>query len=171
MSWGLLFGVAVLMDRSLTNLVHCCRITGKTSYQDLALDTYGKRMLRFLDCCLIFQTFGICVAYLIIIGDLLPSIVGLLTDDDSTGSNRTLLLTIITWLVVFPLAMMRDLNSLRHTSTAAIVAIVYLVILVIVKKFSLDRGAEIEPVNKSIDLVSVSHSCLGSFYEKINERF
>lgn len=99
----------------------------RASFFAIAQLTFPKAAI-FFDAAIAIKCFGVSVSYLIIIKGLMPNVVASLFHDLSsrdppawTGSGR-IWLTIF-MIVLIPLAFLRHLNSLRHTSYVALFSV------------------------------------------------
>ncbi|KAI0064000.1 hypothetical protein BV25DRAFT_1801277 [Artomyces pyxidatus] len=100
------------------------------------------RAAVFFDAAIAIKCFGVSISYLIIIKSLLPNVVASLYHDLTSpdtnppawaldGRNWITLLMVI----LVPLAFLRHLDSLRHTSYVALFSVGYLLVIVIVCYF------------------------------------
>eukprot|EP00834_Sanchytrium_tribonematis_P007451 NODE_674_length_4836_cov_1.077686.p2 type:complete len:463 gc:universal NODE_674_length_4836_cov_1.077686:563-1951(+) len=97
------------------------------SFYSLAAITYPP-LARFFDIAIGIKCLGVSVSYLIVIGQYMPELCRMIT-------TQSLFLSKTFWVfiaVVFisPLAFKKRLNSLKTTSTIALISVVYLVVLV-----------------------------------------
>ncbi|EGN96736.1 hypothetical protein SERLA73DRAFT_140480 [Serpula lacrymans var. lacrymans S7.3] len=109
----------------------------RSSFFAVAQLTFPRAAI-FFDAAIATKCFGVSISYLIIIKSLMPSVVASLYHDltspdtnppDWALSGRNWIT--IFMLVLVPLAFLRHLDSLRHTSYIAMFSVVYLVIIVI----------------------------------------
>ncbi|KAI0046216.1 hypothetical protein FA95DRAFT_1520510 [Auriscalpium vulgare] len=105
-------------------------------------DLTFPRAAVFFDAAIAIKCFGVSISYLIIIKSLLPNVVESLYHDLTSpdtnppawaldGRNWITVLMVI----LVPLAFLRRLDSLRHTSYIALFSVAYLVLIVIVCYF------------------------------------
>jgi len=96
----------------------------------------------FFDAAIATKCFGVSVSYLIIIKGLMPNVVASLYHDltspdtnppDFAMSGRFWITLFM--LVLVPLAFLRRLDSLRHTSYIALFSVAYLIVIVITAYF------------------------------------
>ncbi|CAG8465929.1 15979_t:CDS:2 [Funneliformis caledonium] len=117
--------------------------------------TYPSASSLF-DASIAIKCFGVAVSYLIIIGDLMPQVINgfgdSFVDEYSIFMDRRFWITVFMFVVV-PLAFLKRLDSLRHTSFIALIAVVYLVFIVIYHYFGPDYKA---PPKEKIHLVKFS---------------
>ncbi|KAG4097128.1 hypothetical protein H8356DRAFT_993941 [Neocallimastix lanati (nom. inval.)] len=125
------FGCGALFGLWL--LTRCATYTGRnSSFFSLSMITFPQASV-FFDLAISIKCFGVSVSYLIIIGDLMPVVTLGLFPNISLNSiflSRELWITIGV-LIIIPLAFMRKLDSMRHTSFISLLAIVYLLIIVV----------------------------------------
>ncbi|CCH42030.1 Sodium-coupled neutral amino acid transporter 2 [Wickerhamomyces ciferrii] len=98
------------------------KLPGDTSYFALCGITYPKLTLIF-DFSIAIQCFGVALSYLVLIGDLVPSLI-----NEVLSRNQVILLSLI---IIIPLISFRKLDSLKIGSLIGLLAIGYLTILVI----------------------------------------
>lgn len=98
------------------------KVPGDTSYFALCAITYPKLTLLF-DFSIAIQCFGVALSYLVLIGDLVPSLIG-----DVISRNQAILFSLI---IIIPLVSFRKLDSLKVGSLIGLLAIGYLTVLVI----------------------------------------
>ncbi|KAJ3989322.1 transmembrane amino acid transporter protein-domain-containing protein [Lentinula detonsa] len=107
----------------------------RSSFFAVAQMTFPKAAV-FFDAAIATKCFGVSISYLIIIKGLTPNVVSSLYHDSSDAEPPAWMLNGRNWLSIFmiiliPLAFLRRLNSLRHTSYVALFSVVYLLIIVI----------------------------------------
>jgi len=113
----------------------------RSSFFAVSKLTYPWAAIYF-DLAIAVKCFGVGTSYLIIIGELMPEVVAA----SVWGAEYDLLLDRRFWITVFmlviiPLAFLKKLDSLRYTSLLALVAIVYLIVIVIYNYFGPDYRA------------------------------
>jgi len=101
------------------------------SYEKLVWVLYGKKASILVTLSVILTTFGACTGFLVIIGDLLPPIVKLIFPEPDWISDRVPVALVVSLLGVLPLASLKNFNSLRFSSTMAIVSVTFTVFVVI----------------------------------------
>ena len=143
---GLVSGVILLLlvgyftDKSLRMIVELATAStqlkgkGVWTYDDLMSIPFGRRGSYFVLAAMFVTAYGAMVAYLLIIKDTLPVVLGLVDDGDARVGGfmeRELIMIITSLLVVVPLSMQRDFSSLAFTSTVSVVADMLLVVFVV----------------------------------------
>jgi len=79
------------------------------------------------DMAIIIFTYGSTVAYIVVIGDTLPPLAELIgLDADAFYTQRWFLMFIATATLIFPLALLKQLSSLRFTAILGFCATLYL---------------------------------------------
>lgn len=86
------------------------------------------------DLAIAVKCFGVGVSYMIVVGDLMPQIANVFTDN-SVLLNRDFNITLVMLFIVSPLCFMKQLNSLRYASMVAISAVAYLCVIVVAHFF------------------------------------
>ncbi|RDB23312.1 Vacuolar amino acid transporter 5 [Hypsizygus marmoreus] len=113
----------------------------RSSFFAVAQLTFPKAAV-FFDAAIAIKCFGVSISYLIIVKGLMPNVVQsfyhVLTPPATNPPPWTL--NGGNWITLFmiilvPLAFLRHLNSLRHTSYVALFSVAYLVVIVIVCYF------------------------------------
>jgi hypothetical protein len=134
----LLILVGLMANFSLHMLVTCIEnsdqegpVAVPMSYGKLAKDIHSKAAQKVASWAVIVQQFGACVAYIVIIADVVQPIAGLAADSPhSIWCNRAIYQVGIAACIIFPLTMLRSIDSLRFTSLAALACIVAFVVVV-----------------------------------------
>ncbi|KAG2183456.1 hypothetical protein INT43_006462, partial [Umbelopsis isabellina] len=88
----------------------------------------------FFDLAIAIKCFGVSVSYVLIIGDLMPTIVTSLTGINNQANilmDRRFWIAIFMVTVIVPLSFMRKLDSLKYTSIVSLFAVAYLCAIVI----------------------------------------
>jgi len=135
---GALFGLWLL--------TRCATYTGRnSSFFSLSMITFPQASI-FFDLAISIKCFGVSVSYLIIVGDLMPIVtIGLFpgVPMDSTLLTREFWIT-VSVLLIIPLAFMRKLDSMRHTSFISLLAVLYLLFIVVYYYFIPFRTNEVQ---------------------------
>jgi len=98
------------------------------TFEDLASYPFGNIGSKFILLNMFVLAYGAMVAYLLIIKDTIPSILGIEQEDTYLERNGIMFLTSL--LIMVPLAMQRDMASLSITSLFSVTADVFLVIFI-----------------------------------------
>lgn len=136
---GLIFGllslllVGYLTDYSLRMIVDLASfhptLVGKDvrTFEDLAQVPFGKLGKNFILFNMFLMAYGAMVAYLLIIKDTVPTVLGI---DRDAGWERELIMLATSVTIMVPLSLMRDMASLSVTSFFSVLADVVLVFFV-----------------------------------------
>ncbi|KDQ61388.1 hypothetical protein JAAARDRAFT_54767 [Jaapia argillacea MUCL 33604] len=138
----------------------------RASFFAVANLTFPKAAV-FFDAAIAIKCFGVSISYLIIIKGLMPNVVASLYHDLTSPSTNppAWALSGRNWITLFmlvlvPLAFLRRLDSLRHTSYVALFAVGYLVLIVIICYFNpLDNM----PVRGEVHLVHFTPNFISTF--------
>lgn len=104
---------------------------GHMSYGVLAEKVIGRRYQQAASWAVILQQLGACVAYIVIIADVLQPIFGLsASSSDSVLCDRSLYQLSIAVCIIFPLCMLRSMEKLQYTSLLALLFISSFVVTV-----------------------------------------
>ncbi|KAF9047146.1 hypothetical protein BDZ89DRAFT_978893 [Hymenopellis radicata] len=112
----------------------------RASFFTVAQLTFPKAAI-FFDAAIATKCFGVSISYLIIIKGLMPNVVASLYHDILPGTPVPgWALSGRNWITLFmiplvPLAFLRHLHSLRHTSYIALFSVGYLILIVITSYF------------------------------------
>ena len=128
----LLLIVSWMTDKSLRMLVDLTMYHPKLrkldvhTYEDLASFAFGHMGSNFILFNMLIIAYGAMVAYLLIIKDTVPTVIGM--DDDW---QREAILVVTSLVIVVPLAMQRDMASLAFTSLLSITADIVLLFFIV----------------------------------------
>jgi len=81
-----------------------------------------------VEVCIIGYLFGCCIAYVVVLGDLGPEILNNLGLNYSLYWSRTLLMTGVSVFVIFPLSLLKDIETLNLMSTVSVAFYILLVL-------------------------------------------
>ena len=127
----LMIFVAWLINKSVQMLIATGLKVGHTDFETLGLKVLGKGAFVVTLLSMMTFAFGAMVAYLIVIGDSLPSII-FLASGGVTIVSRTACILISALSIVLPLCLAKDLSSLAWSSLVSISADVLLVFIVVI---------------------------------------
>lgn len=132
----LLILVAYLTDKSLRVLIEAAKFHPQlykkniNAFEDFMSYPFGKFGSVFVLLNMFIMAYGAMVAYLLIIKDTVPTILGLAHGVDG-GIEREIVLIITSATIMVPLSMQRDIASLAWTSLLSVSADVILVFFVL----------------------------------------
>jgi len=124
----LLVLVAFLTDKSLKIIVGLASFHPKLrnkdvrTFEDLAAFPFGTAGANFILLNMFVLAYGAMLAYLLIIKDTIPSILGV-----QDRLSKTLIMIVTSFTIMLPLSMQRDMASLSITSLFSVLADIILV--------------------------------------------
>ncbi|XP_011615833.2 probable sodium-coupled neutral amino acid transporter 6 [Takifugu rubripes] len=137
----LLTAVASLAGYSIHLLLKLCDQTGINSYEDLGEKALKKPGKVSVGIAIIIQNIGAMSSYLFILKSELPAAISNFVSSDGPGNawyeDGRLLLIIIAVCVVLPLAMLPKIGFLGYTSSLSFFFVLYFVVVVVIKKWSI----------------------------------
>ncbi|KAH8103989.1 transmembrane amino acid transporter protein-domain-containing protein [Cristinia sonorae] len=120
----------------------------RASFFAVAEMTFPRAAI-FFDAAIAIKCFGVSISYLIIVKSLMPNVVAALyhdlTSPDTNPPDWALsghVWISLLMVVLVPLAFLRKLDSLRHTSYIALFSVAYLVVIVVVCYFFPLKGTQ-----------------------------
>lgn len=133
---GIVFGVFIILLAALTSgfglflQVYASKYVtpGHASFFNVCSITYPALLVVF-DIAIATQCFGCAISYLVLIGDLMPSIVTHLSF--LNPEHHRLFWILASAFVCVPLSFLKNLDSLKYTSMLGVAAIGYMSLLVI----------------------------------------
>ncbi|XP_052418624.1 sodium-coupled neutral amino acid transporter 3 isoform X5 [Carassius gibelio] len=155
----LLLSIAVLSAYSIHLLLECAGVVGIRAYEQLGNHAFGQPGKILAACIITMHNIGAMSSYLFIVKMELPHIIqGLLPDNsDSWLVDGRYLIIIVSVLVIFPLALMKQLGYLGYTSGFSLSCMVFFLIAVIYKKFVSECPDE-HTYNKTVPTESIYNS-------------
>ncbi|KAL7559444.1 hypothetical protein ACA910_010002 [Epithemia clementina (nom. ined.)] len=136
----LLVLVSFMTDKTLRMMVEMAtyhpklRYYGVRTYEDLARIPFGRLGSGLVLGGMLVLAYGAMLAYLLIIKDTVPSILGLTSEaGKGTFMEAELPMMVASVVIILPLSMMRDMASLEKTSLLSVLADVTLVGIMIFK--------------------------------------
>eukprot|EP00300_Choanocystis_sp_HF-7_P024639 c26144_g1_i1.p1 GENE.c26144_g1_i1~~c26144_g1_i1.p1 ORF type:complete len:480 (-),score=101.72 c26144_g1_i1:81-1520(-) len=127
---GVVLGLTMLVlagvtcDWSVYILISCSRRTGAQSFRQVAEKTFGHWAGVMILACLIVLTYLCCVAYCILMRDIVPPLLEtshILSENPSHGTVQ-LVMVVCTGLVT-PLSFLPSLHALRFTSFICVLSV------------------------------------------------
>ena len=125
-------------------LGRCCEVTGAYTFKGLAEKAFGRNAGIAIQCVVLSYTTGTCIAYVIFAGEFCRDFFAYCAYKSGNVDNTTIAdaapvftgayhyLTDpiyskvgLALFVLLPICLVRDLHMLRHTSTLAVICIMY----------------------------------------------
>ena len=126
---------AYLTVVSIDIIIESCKRTALYKYEDVTVRLAGRRAGRVLEISLLIFCFGTAVAYICAVGDILDqglhSIPYLWNNEDGvfvSMYSREHIMILFWSLVMFPLSLQRNVESLERFSSLGVLSIIFLVI-------------------------------------------
>uniref|UniRef100_A0A0K0CUZ5 Aa_trans domain-containing protein n=1 Tax=Angiostrongylus cantonensis TaxID=6313 RepID=A0A0K0CUZ5_ANGCA len=118
----IMIGVCAVLTKHTCHFLSKASFTSsKRSYEALALKALGSSGRRFVELCLLSFLISTIVAFMVVIGDIGPHIVAdYLELEAPTQRLRTLTMVVVLLLVIFPLSLIKDLETFSVISSFAI---------------------------------------------------
>lgn len=139
----LLTGLTFLVDWTVVLLVRTGKLAGKSTYQDVMAQCFGRPGFILISVFQFVFAFGGMCAYTVIIGDTLPLVLRSVFSISSPTllalTSRHTIITLCTVFICLPLSMYKDITKLAKTSAVSMFAIVVIVGAVLL------RGPAVEP--------------------------
>lgn len=111
---GCLVFVALASDLTVWMLIFCVDATRERSYARVAEMLYGRWLGIFVDLIVFLNNFGTCIAYVVIIGDLVPSFMAFANAPPYFQDRRLVLSSAA--LPLLCMSSLKSLGALRHVS-------------------------------------------------------
>jgi len=125
--------MAIITDYSLNLLVKVSRISGEANYEVVAKKGFGI-LGYILICSLLFIfSFFTLLAYTIIIGDTIPTVISVFAGQGTWIASRYLWITLAIIFVVAPICMLDNISKLEKFSAISIITEMILTAVVIVE--------------------------------------
>lgn len=168
---ALLVGIALLAEYAYYLLHRSACITGDSYYNLLCYRAYGPRFCVLLDVIQTIYSFGVLVAYLIVIGGTMEPVLKNYIGEDATLTDKAYIIVFVTALVILPLCFLPKMDPLRYTSTFAVVCVFFVVSVVMARgiEFVEDETPDPELVVFDIDffvalpIILFAYNCSAQF--------
>eukprot|EP00092_Neocalanus_flemingeri_P027919 GFUD01030312.1.p1 GENE.GFUD01030312.1~~GFUD01030312.1.p1 ORF type:complete len:446 (+),score=110.18 GFUD01030312.1:430-1767(+) len=174
----LLVVVGILTDYSLRLMVRAGTLSGTSSYQGIMEASFGMPGYVILSTIQFIYPFIAMVSYNIICGDTLTKLLGAFSSSDpaaararlatSVLASRPFIIIVSTLLVTLPLSLYRDITKLAKASLLAIVFIVFILISITIRLFTLGPSIPASPdawafthsgIPKAIGIMAFAYMC------------
>lgn len=133
---GLLLGLVLLVlitlvvNWSVMLLIRCGRLACSNSYTDLMRISFGEAGAVLCSMFQVIFSLGEMCAYLIVMADNMTRVLNNHVPD-SILADRTVVTVVATALVIFPLSLTRNLHFLANFSFLALIAMVFIILVVV----------------------------------------
>ncbi|UXI14228.1 putative sodium-coupled neutral amino acid transporter 7 [Sarcoptes scabiei] len=123
---------AILMITTILILIYCAELTGENSYHGVMREMCGRRVMQFSATSIAITCFGICVTFIIIIGDQFDRIFGTYIGSDFCRQwyfNRIFTMSATAIIATWPMCYFRRIDFLRHINVLGVLASIYIIFL------------------------------------------
>lgn len=131
----------VILISTMLVLVHCADIHGDNTYHDVLLSMCGRRAQQCAAVSILLTCYGICITFLIIIGDQYDRLFLSLFEQDFCSAwylDRHFTISITAIFFILPMCYFQRLDFLRYASTLGIFAMLYPVFLTVYEYYHTD---------------------------------
>lgn len=138
----------VLMATTMLVLVYCARLNNVHSYHDVMRTMCGRRVMQFSAASIAITCFGICITFLIIIGDQFDRIFATYIGDNFCTywyATRTFTMAATAIATIWPMCYFRRLDFLRHVNVLGVVASFYIIFLNIYSYYTIREDTSSPP--------------------------
>ncbi|KAF7489338.1 Putative sodium-coupled neutral amino acid transporter 7 [Sarcoptes scabiei] len=133
---------AILMITTILILIYCAELTGENSYHGVMREMCGRRVMQFSATSIAITCFGICVTFIIIIGDQFDRIFGTYIGSDFCRQwyfNRIFTMSATAIIATWPMCYFRRIDFLRHINVLGVLASIYIIFLNVYSYFKHTR--------------------------------
>jgi amino acid permease len=137
---GLIILVALMADFTVSMLLYSADYVKESDFGKITTVLANNTVKFFVDLTIFLLNFGLCASYCIIITDNLvfyaqsagANVVDHTYDPNSPWQNRSVLLSGVVVLILYPLSTLKKLSALRHVSLLCLIFITCFVIFIVV---------------------------------------
>lgn len=143
---------------SMVIIIYCADIHGSCSYHEVLSSMCGPRAKAVVAFDIALATYGICIAYLVTMGDQYDRIFASLVGSDFCKHwylNRRFMMS-MTAIAIFPICLLKRLDFLKHTGPLGIFAMLYVVFLSVYEYFQMEplAGNHIEEKREVSEIIA-----------------
>lgn len=129
----MLIGTALMADYAIRILFETVEMLDlrPAEYPEIGKRLFGRKGELIASWSVTLQQFGACIAYVVLIADVCTPVVSLgAQDSESMLCNRALLQIAVVVLIIFPLCLLKSMDSLKYTSSVALACIIAFIAVV-----------------------------------------
>ena len=161
-------------------IVSTCRIVDKYTYKEMGIAALGKVGGVTISLVMLLYTTLSCTSYFVIIGDLALGIFGYFFPSVELLQSRAVVVPLVCVVFIFPLCMMKTVDSLRYVSVVSVLAMVGVVVVIIQQFISYHHVNETVEIMhwttsfiRMVPVVCVSYNChynAPRYYKELKNR-
>jgi len=129
----------VILGLTMIILVYSSDLNNDNTYHDVILSMCGKRMQQLAAVSILMTCFGICVTFLIIIGDQMEKVTDALQlDEDLWYFDRKIVITTLSVIFILPMCYFKRLDFLKYVGALGVFSMFYVVFINVYQYFYLN---------------------------------
>lgn len=128
----LLMSIGWIAIYSFKSIGRACEMYHAKSFAEVWSRVVDNKTSRLLPLIIVIKTLLGCLAFSIVISDLLVGICGRF-DCPIIFMNRNIVLVVVTTFVLYPLACMKKLDALKYSSAIGLVATIYCAVFIMIR--------------------------------------
>uniref|UniRef100_T1K0M2 Amino acid transporter transmembrane domain-containing protein n=2 Tax=Tetranychus urticae TaxID=32264 RepID=T1K0M2_TETUR len=132
-----IFMMAILASTMII-LVYASDLNKDDTYHDVLLSLCGKRAQQLSAISILLTCYGVCVTFLIIIGDQFDRVFASHLTECIWYIDRRFTISVTSTFLILPMCYFRRLDFLRYAGTLGVFAMLYVVFLNVYEYFKLD---------------------------------
>ncbi|XP_076349889.1 sodium-coupled neutral amino acid transporter 7-like [Tachypleus tridentatus] len=137
--------MVLLLGSTMIVLAYCSDINQDNTYHDVLMSMCGKRAQQLSAISILLTCYGICITFLIIIGDQYDKLFASLYGDDFCHYwylNRHTSVFLTALIFILPMCFFQRLDFLRYAGSLGIFVMLFLVFLMVYEYFTIDVSPE-----------------------------
>lgn len=142
---GVQLGLMIILASTMFILIYCADVNGDASYHDVLLTMCGKRCQQLSAISILLTCYGICVTFLIIIGDQYDRILVSHLTECYWYIDRRFTISLTALTLILPMCYFQRLDFLKYAGTLGVFSMLYVVFLNVYQYFVL----EVDPIKIS----------------------
>lgn len=128
----------VILGLTMIILVYSSDLNNDNTYHDVILSMCGKRMQQLAAVSILMTCFGICVTFLIIVGDQMEKVSYSLQLDESLWYfNRKFIIAALSFVFILPMCYFKRLDFLKYVGALGVFSMFYVVFINVYQYFYL----------------------------------
>ncbi|KAI5100241.1 sodium-coupled neutral amino acid transporter 2 [Silurus meridionalis] len=165
----LLVAVSIFSLYSVHLLLKTANEGGSMVYEQLGYKAFGLPGKLAASCSITMQNFGAMSSYLYIVKYELPIVIKAFNGDQEVWyTNGDYLVLIVTFAIILPLSLLKNLGYLGYTSGFSLLCMVFFLIVVIYKKFHIPCPLTNDLINMTLNstIAQLQHNNTATVYNE-----